>query len=464
MSFSELSLNESLLKAIEDKGYTTPTDIQKEAIPVILSNRDVLASSQTGTGKTASFVLPILQMIYEKDLDVKKVPKALVLLPTRELATQVASSIATYGRHLSIRSTAIFGGVNMIPQIERLKKGVDIITATPGRLIDLINKKRVDLSQIKHLVLDEADRMLDMGFIDDIKRILSALPEKKQILMFSATYSSEIKYLTRNFQSNPAIISVAAENSTVDKVKQTVYNVPRSHRTALLIHLIISEKWQQALIFAPTKNIADRIVESLTAKDINACAIHSNKTQFTRMKILKDFKEKEIKILVATDIAARGLDINDLPYVVNYELPQVSEDYVHRIGRTARAGKSGEAISFVSQEEKILLKKVERFINAKITVNKLPLLKVERKKGDNYSSKNPKGKKSKPSPFAKNNKKRFDEKSKPSASNNNKKRFEGKSKNNKTDTREQFKKKAYVKGEHDSQRPKGRKENPLKKS
>ncbi len=445
MSFSELSLNEALLKAVEDKGYKKPTDIQKEAIPIILSKRDILASSQTGTGKTASFVLPILQMIHRKESDKKAIPKALILLPTRELATQVGTSIASYGRYLSLRSTALFGGVNIVPQIDRLKKGVDIITATPGRLIDLIYKKKVNLSQINHLVLDEADRMLDMGFIDDIKKILNALPEKKQILMFSATYSSEIKYLTKNFQSNPAIISVSPQNTTVDKVKQSLYQIPRSHRTSLLIHLIKSEKWQQALIFTPTKVIADRLVESLIEKNINANAIHSNKTQAMRMQILKSFKEKEINILVATDIAARGLDINNLPYVVNYELPQVCEDYVHRIGRTARAGKSGEAISLVSQEEKILLKKIERFINLKIAINNSPQFKVEKKKSDKCFSHLPKAKKSKPSPFSK---KKFDDKS-----NKNKPAAKGKTKK-KVPTKTQQKSTSY---------PKKRKENPLKK-
>jgi ATP-dependent RNA helicase RhlE len=378
MSFEELELIDPLLKAISDQGYKKPTDIQKEAIPFILNGRDLVASSQTGTGKTACFALPILQKIYLKKEDNVHRVKALVLTPTRELALQVSSSISGFARHLGLKSIAIFGGVDIKPQIERLHKGVDIATATPGRLIDLIRQKKINLKDIDTLVLDEADRMLDMGFIEDIKTILNKISPKRQTLMFSATYSTEIKYIAKTFQKNPAYTSVSQENSTVDKVRQSAYILPKAHKTSLLIHLILSEKWRQALIFAPTKFIADRLVEKLCDQQIIATAIHSDKTQANRLQILNDFKERKINILVATDIAARGLDINNLPIVVNYELPSIHEDYVHRIGRTARAGKTGEAIALVGHEEKITLRKIERYINMQITVNKMPLYAVQK--------------------------------------------------------------------------------------
>jgi ATP-dependent RNA helicase RhlE len=389
MNFNELNLGEELHKALNDKGYVEPTEIQKQAIPVVLSGRDVMASSQTGTGKTASFVLPILKML-NKSEEHSKSPQVLILVPTRELANQVSASVAAYGRYLGVRSTAVYGGVQIKPQIDRLKRGIDIVTATPGRLIDLIHQKKIQLNSIKQLVLDEADRMLDMGFIDDIKSIVDKCPSKRQTLLFSATYSLEIKYLIKTFLKDPAIVSVTPQNTTVEKARQSIYKIPRSHRTSLLIHLIRSEKWQRALIFTPTKIIADRLYEKLEECDVNTAVIHSDKTQAVRQQTLDDFKKGNINILIATDIAARGLDIVDLAYVVNYELPKIAEDYVHRIGRTARAGKSGEAISFISEEEKMQLKKLERFISQSIPINKTPpypILKDKRDKDTPFKNK-----------------------------------------------------------------------------
>ncbi|HKM18550.1 MAG TPA: DEAD/DEAH box helicase, partial [Aliarcobacter sp.] len=367
MSFSNLGLCTELLRAIKEEGYTTPTPIQTESIPVILSKKDVLAAAQTGTGKTAGFTLPLLELLnknYSKDK--KSFVKALILTPTRELATQVAQSVEVYGKYLPFKSAVIFGGVGINPQKAILKKGVDIITATPGRLLDLVSQDCLDLSKVEFLVLDEADRMLDMGFIHDIKKILSILPKQRQNLLFSATFSPEIKKLADGLLKTPVLIEVSKANSTSHKVEQTVHHVDKERKKELLIHLLNKNSWKQVLVFTRTKHGANKLSEALIKDKITSAAIHGNKSQGARTKALDDFKAGTVRVLVATDIAARGIDIDQLPHVINFELPNVPEDYVHRIGRTGRAGNSGDAISLVCIDEHDYLFGIEKLIKQKI--------------------------------------------------------------------------------------------------
>ena len=367
MSFTKLGLSQPLLRAIKDQGYTTPTPIQEQAIPLVIQKRDILAAAQTGTGKTAGFTLPILHLLsHSKPHMQKKQIRALVLTPTRELAAQVQESVQTYGKHLPYKSTVIFGGVGINPQIATLRRGVDIVIATPGRLLDLASQKAIDFSQLEFLVLDEADRMLDMGFIHDIKRILKMLPPHRQTLLFSATFSSEIKKLASGMLHHPALVEVARENSTAEQISQVVHLVDRSRKRELLVKLIRDNNWKQVLVFTRTKHGANRLTKQLEEAGITAAAIHGNKSQGARTKALAGFKANEVSVLVATDIAARGLDIESLPHVVNYELPNVAEDYVHRIGRTGRAGKLGEAVSLVCVDEHALLRGIEKFSKQKI--------------------------------------------------------------------------------------------------
>lgn len=367
MSFSNLGLCTELLRAIKEEGYTTPTPIQTESIPVILSKKDVLAAAQTGTGKTAGFTLPLLELLnknYSKDK--KSSVKALILTPTRELASQVAQSVEVYGKYLPFKSAVIFGGVGINPQKAILKKGVDIITATPGRLLDLVSQDCLDLSKVEFLVLDEADRMLDMGFIHDIKKILSILPKHRQNLLFSATFSPEIKKLADGLLKTPVLIEVSKANSTSHKVEQTVHHVDKERKKELLIHLLNKNSWKQVLVFTRTKHGANKLSEALIKDKITSAAIHGNKSQGARTKALDDFKSGTVRVLVATDIAARGIDIDQLPHVINFELPNVPEDYVHRIGRTGRAGNSGDAISLVCIDEHDYLLAIEKLIKQKI--------------------------------------------------------------------------------------------------
>ena len=367
MSFLNLGLCTELLRAIKEEGYTTPTPIQAKSIPVILSNKDVLAAAQTGTGKTAGFTLPLLELLnknYSKDK--KSVVKALILTPTRELATQVGQSVEVYGKYLPFKSAVIFGGVGINPQKAILKKGVDIITATPGRLLDLVSQDCLDLSKVEFLVLDEADRMLDMGFIHDIKKILSILPKQRQNLLFSATFSPEIKKLADGLLKTPVLIEVSKANSTSHKVEQTVHHVDKERKKELLIHLLNKNSWKQVLVFTRTKHGANKLSEALIKDKITSAAIHGNKSQGARTKALDDFKAGTVRVLVATDIAARGIDIDQLPHVINFELPNVPEDYVHRIGRTGRAGNSGDAISLVCIDEHDYLLAIEKLIKQKI--------------------------------------------------------------------------------------------------
>ena len=367
MSFLNLGLCTELLRAIKEEGYTTPTPIQTESIPVILSKKDVLAAAQTGTGKTAGFTLPLLELLNKNYLkDRKSSVKALILTPTRELATQVAQSVEVYGKYLPFKSAVIFGGVGINPQKAILKKGVDIITATPGRLLDLVSQDCLDLSKVEFLVLDEADRMLDMGFIHDIKKILSILPKQRQNLLFSATFSPEIKKLADGLLKTPVLIEVSKANSTSHKVEQTVHHVDKERKKELLIHLLNKNSWKQVLVFTRTKHGANKLSEALIKDKITSAAIHGNKSQGARTKALDDFKAGTVRVLVATDIAARGIDIDQLPHVINFELPNVPEDYVHRIGRTGRAGNSGDAISLVCIDEHDYLLAIEKLIKQKI--------------------------------------------------------------------------------------------------
>ncbi len=367
-SFNELGLSEAILRAINDAGYTTPTPIQAKAIPQVLSGGDLLAGAQTGTGKTAGFTLPILHILNQKPLENlgKGRPRCLMLTPTRELAAQIEESVKTYGKYLPLTSTVIFGGVNANPQIARLKKPLDILVATPGRLLDHANQKNVDLSGVEILVLDEADRMLDMGFIRDIKKILAMLPKQRQNLLFSATFSDEIKALADGLLHNPGFVEVARRNTASELVEQTVHMVAQSHKRELMSYLIKHHDWKQVLIFTRTKHGANRLAEKLIKDGIQSAAIHGNKSQGARTKALAQFKDGSMRVLVATDIAARGLDIDQLPQVVNFELPNVPEDYVHRIGRTGRAGTSGAAVSLVDREELKLLKDIEKLIKREI--------------------------------------------------------------------------------------------------
>jgi ATP-dependent RNA helicase RhlE len=367
MPFSSFGLAESIVRALVERGYTQPTPIQLQAIPAVMSGRDLLAGAQTGTGKTASFVLPILHRLAAAQARPgqgggRAPVKALILTPTRELAAQVEQSVRDYGSHLKLKSLAVFGGVSIRPQIQRLHSGVDILVATPGRLLDHVQQRTLDLSQVEVLVLDEADRMLDMGFIHDIKRILALLPKQRQNLLFSATVSNEIKTLADRLLNQPALIEVAPPNATADRIEQVVHPVDRDKKGELLAHLIQQGQWAQVLIFTRTKRGANKLAEHLARQRISSLAIHGNKSQAARTKALAEFKAGRLTALVATDIAARGLDITALPHVVNFDLPNTPADYVHRIGRTARAGASGTAVSLVCVDEKDLLKDIERLI------------------------------------------------------------------------------------------------------
>jgi ATP-dependent RNA helicase RhlE len=369
MSFSDLGLEPGLVRAVAEKGYDTPTPIQCAAIPAVLAGRDVLAGAQTGTGKTAAFVLPVLQRLQAPR---GCAPRALVLTPTRELAAQVAESAGSYGRHSALRTVVIFGGVSDKPQIEALRTGCDLLIATPGRLLDLAGQRAVDLGAVRCCVLDEADRMLDMGFIHDIRRILKLLPRERQNLMFSATYSQEIRALAARLLHEPITIEVAARNATAERISQHIYRVPQAHKRHLLAHLIERGNWHQVLVFTRTKHGANRLTQQLLGAGISAAAIHGNKSQSARTRALSDFRANRITALIATEVAARGLDIRELPHVVNFELPHVPEDYVHRIGRTARAGNSGAAISLVSPDEAPLLRDIEKLLGQPLPTASLP--------------------------------------------------------------------------------------------
>ena len=368
MPFTKLGLSEPLLKAIAEAGYTIPSPIQQQAIPAVLSGHDLLAAAQTGTGKTAGFALPLLHRLSQKYYASNRPVRVLILTPTRELAAQVGESVSRYGAHLHprLKTEIVFGGVKINPQMMRLRGGVDVLVATPGRLIDLVNQNAVKLDNVESLVLDEADRMLDMGFIRDIKKIIALLPKKRQNLLFSATFSEDIRKLTTGLLVNPIKIEVAARNTAAETVEQVAYLCNKTQKAELLCHLIKTEQWQQALVFTSTKHGANRLTEKLNKIDIKAAAIHGNKSQGARTSALAGFKSGQIRILVATDVAARGIDIALLPYVVNYELPRSSADYVHRIGRTGRAGEEGRAISLVSHDELSALKQVEKLIGAEI--------------------------------------------------------------------------------------------------
>ena len=366
MSFQSLGLSDALLKAISKKGYTTPSPIQQKAIPPILRGQDVLASAQTGTGKTAGFTLPLLHYLSENPKEKFRPIRALILTPTRELAAQVYQSVQDYGAFLNIRSAVIFGGVNQNPQVAKLRKGVDVLIATPGRLLDLQNQNLLSIKRVEVFVLDEADRMLDMGFLRDMERIMAMMPEKPQNLMFSATFSKDIRKLANGILNHPVKVEATPENSTVDAISQKVYRVAKSKKTGLIINLISEGKWEQVLVFTRTKHGANRLTKKMISANISAAAIHGNKSQGARTKALAGFKSGQVRVLVATDIAARGLDIPLLPHVVNFEIPNISEDYVHRIGRTGRAGANGQAISLVSADETSFLKNIEKLIGQSI--------------------------------------------------------------------------------------------------
>jgi ATP-dependent RNA helicase RhlE len=395
MSFGSLGLCDELLKTIQEQGYTTPSPIQIKAIPAVLSQRDVIAVSHTGTGKTASFTLPMLQLLSNGFIKGSTLQgcyvqsdhspqtqyvRALVITPTRELAAQVASSVKNYSRHMNICSTVVFGGVRIEPQISELQGGLDVLVATPGRLIDLYNQQAINFDQLEILVLDEADRMLDLGFIDDIRRIQTLLPSKRQTLMFSATFSKQIKSLAKGMLNTPVSIEVADVKSTVDSIKQKLYSVDKERKSEVLIHLIKKHNWHQVLVFSRTKHGADNLVLQLEKASISAASIHANRTQHARTRALEGFKNGDVVILVATDIASRGIDIEQLPCVVNYDLPYVPEDYVHRIGRTGRAGTSGLAISLFSEDESKQLQSIERVIGRKFERLTLPGFTVTKKR------------------------------------------------------------------------------------
>ena len=370
LSFEALGLSEALVRAVSELGYTTPTAIQQQAIPAVLSGGDLLAGAQTGTGKTAGFVLPILQRLATQPAATngksRRPVRVLILTPTRELAAQVGESVRDYGKHSKASAAIIYGGVSINPQISALKRGVDIVVATPGRLLDHVGQRTVDLSQVEVLVLDEADRMLDMGFLPDMKRVFALLPKTRQTLLFSATFSDEIRTLAASLLKNPAMVQVAARNSTVDATTQKVVLVDRGRKSELLAHMITTNNWFQLLIFTRTKHGANRLAEFLNKHGVTALAIHGNKSQGARTRALTEFKSGELQALVATDIAARGLDIEQLPHVINFDLPHVPEDYVHRIGRTGRAGATGEAISLVCADDKPLLSDIERVIRRQV--------------------------------------------------------------------------------------------------
>ena len=367
MLFKQLGLRAELLRSIEACGYSSPTPIQAQAISVILKGNDVLAGAQTGTGKTAAFALPVLQKLSESKSNFRH-PRALVLAPTRELAAQVGESIRLYGKHLNLRSTVVFGGVGIGPQINQFRKGVDILVATPGRLIDHVGRGTVDLSKVETLILDEADRMLDMGFIHDIRRIIKRLPVQRQSLMFSATYSNDIKKLADTLLKNPTLIEVAKRNATAVSVTQKIHKVARDQKRTVLSNLIQTSEWNQVLVFTRTKRGANKLTKQLLADGVSSAAIHGDKSQAVRTRALADFKQGRVKTLVATDIAARGLDIAQLPCVVNFDLPNVPEDYVHRIGRTGRAGANGLALSLVCPDEQKQLKDIQKLLKCNIPV------------------------------------------------------------------------------------------------
>ena len=372
MKFTELGLHESLLKAVKEQQYDTPTPIQAQAIPAVMKGNDVLASAQTGTGKTAGFVLPMLHRLAERPRANSARPLALILTPTRELAAQVHASIETYGKYMDLRSAVVFGGVKINPQITALRRGVDLLVATPGRLLDLHQQGALKLDQVETLVLDEADRMLDMGFIHDIRRVLAMLPKQRQNLLFSATFSGEIQKLARGLLRNPVEISVAPVSTAAERVSQTLHPVDKGRKAELLSHLIRDQSWHQALVFSRTKHGANKLVKRLEQDGIQSAAIHGNKSQAQRTKVLDQFKRGSLQILVATDIAARGIDIDQLPQVVNFDLPDVPEDYVHRIGRTGRAGAEGEAVSLVCADEIRQLKAIERVLKGPISQITVP--------------------------------------------------------------------------------------------
>jgi len=372
MSFTELGLSDEIVRAVTEQGYSAPTPIQSQAIPAVLLGGDLLAGAQTGTGKTAGFTLPILQRLKGGKPAARGTVRALILTPTRELAAQVEESVRVYGKYLKLRSAVIFGGVGINPQIQLLSKGVDILVATPGRLLDHVQQGTVSLAQIEILVLDEADRMLDMGFIRDIRRILALLPKQRQNLLFSATFSDEIKDLADGLLNAPAMIEVARRNSTAEMIAQKIHPVDRNRKHQLLAHLVKAHNWSQVLVFTRTKHGANKLVEQLGKEDISALAIHGNKSQSARTRALSEFKDATLQVLVATDIAARGIDIDQLPHVVNYDLPNVPEDYVHRIGRTGRAGASGEAVSLVCVDEHDMLKGIEKLIKRSLPREVVP--------------------------------------------------------------------------------------------
>ncbi|MEH6579579.1 MAG: DEAD/DEAH box helicase [Amphritea sp.] len=388
MTFAKLGLSAPILEAIAEQGYETPSPIQAQAIPAVIEGKDVMAAAQTGTGKTAGFTLPLLERLANGQHAQGNQVRALVLTPTRELAAQVGESVATYGKHLPLTSAVVFGGVKINPQMMKLRKGVDVLVATPGRLMDLYNQKAVRFKNLEVLVLDEADRMLDMGFINDIKKILAILPKQRQTLMFSATFSKEIRTLAKGLVNDPVEISVTPRNATAPTVKQWISPVDKKQKSALLTQLITDNSWQQVLVFTRTKSGANRLTRHLESAKINAAAIHGNKSQGARTKALEQFKNGSVRILVATDIAARGLDIDQLPQVVNFDLPNVAEDYVHRIGRTGRAGASGQAISLVSADEFEQLSAIERltgkllerrFIDGFDPIHSLPESRLDRR-------------------------------------------------------------------------------------
>ena len=369
MSFDNLGLIPSLLKAVKEKGYEVPSPIQEKAIPLILKGKDILASAQTGTGKTAGFTLPLLQRLSSNPSNGKRNIRALILTPTRELAAQIYENVLEYSTHLNIRSTVIFGGVNQRPQVATLRQGVDVLIATPGRLLDLVNQKVLFLSSVNILVLDEADRMLDMGFKRDLDKIMSIIPRQRQNLLFSATFSKEIKFLAREILNNPEIVEATPENTTVEAIVQKAYRVDKNKKATLIIKLILEGGWFQVLVFTRTKHGANNLCKKMIKSNIKAAAIHGNKSQSARTKALSGFKNGSVEVLVATDIAARGLDIPLLPHVINFELPNIPEDYVHRIGRTGRAGAKGEALSLVSSEENNYLRDIEKLIGNRIQIS-----------------------------------------------------------------------------------------------
>ena len=373
MTFRNLGLSTDLLRAVADSGYTEPTPIQQQAIPAILQGQDVFASAQTGTGKTAGFTLPLLQLLGTTNQNkVHRTPRALILTPTRELADQVNDSVKTYGKYLSLRSAVVYGGVGIKAQIQMLRRGVDILVATPGRLLDHVGQKTVDLSQIEILVLDECDRMLDMGFIRDIRKILATLPPSRQTLMFSATFSKPIQQLANTLLKSPTQIEVAPRNTAAIQVEQVVHPVDRDRKRELLSYMIGFHNWKQVLVFTRTKHGANRLAEQLAKDGLKSTAIHGNKSQAARTRALSDFKQGKVRVLVATDVASRGLDIDQLPHVVNFELPNVPEDYVHRIGRTGRAGNVGRAVSLVCSDEYPFLKDIERLLNQTLASYVIP--------------------------------------------------------------------------------------------